>query len=549
MRKIYFIHFIALIIAYGCATPQINPISETMSMKEVPRIEALPPEVVPGPSAEEIKIPKEKGSFSLSFRNADIRDVLLLLSKDSGVNIIADADVTGKVSVDFTGLELESALYAITRPLGYTFRMDKGFIRVSKPILGTRSFTLNYITGRRSSTSTMSAAITGGGTTAQGTQATTTGAGTTTAQGTGATTAGAGQGNVNVTTSGTSDFWNEVRKGVEVIIFGDTAGGDRGEGGFSRGDKSGKKLIINEMAGIIYVTDYSDNMEKVADFLKDVEKAVRRQVMIQAHIVEVSLDDSFKFGIRWDLFTGSGTGETGELLRFSQGLVPTPETGVFQIEVTNKKVTALLDAMKEQGQVNVLSSPKISTMNNQRAVIKLTTKEVSWITNIILAAEGTTLTYTTPQIDEVGIFLDVTPQIDESGIITMQIHPSISKVVGTSYSPPIGKGEEGRSSRPVIDVREVDTMVKVNNGQTIVIAGLISDKITETITKVPFLGDLPLLGNLFKRTVQEKRKSELVLLMTPYVLSDLTIDEIRKEHEKRLSNIGRSFEPVPAIKQ
>lgn len=299
------------------------------------------------------------------------------------------------------------------------------------------------------------------------------------------------------------------------------------------------------MAGIIYVTDYSDNMEKVADFLKDVEKAVRRQVMIQAHIVEVSLDDSYKFGINWTLLVGSGTGESGELFRFSQGLVPIPESEVFQIGLSNKKVTALLDAMKTQGQVNVLSSPKISTMNNQRAVIKLTTKEVSWITNSILNAEGNTiLTYTTPQIDEVGIFLDVTPQIDETGLITMQIHPSIS-----DKRPIDSKSPDGKSSRPIIDVREVDTMVKVSNGQTIVIAGLIVDKINETIRRVPFLGDLPLLGNLFKQTVQEKRKSELVLLLTPYVLSDLIIEEIRKEHERRLSQIGRGFEPVPAIKQ
>jgi MSHA biogenesis protein MshL len=546
MKKIYFIFLITLII-YGCAAPQIAPVSETMSMKEVPQVEAPKPEEVPKPLKEETEVPKGEGLFSLSVRDVDIRDVFLLLSKDSGVNIIADADVTGKISVDFTGLNLESALYAITRPLGYTFRMDKGFIRVNKPILETWSFSLNYITGRRASTSTMQAAITGGGTTGTpiGTTSninlnlTTTG----TTQATQATTTAGGQGNVNVTTSGVSDFWNEARKGLEVIIFGDATGGDLSEGGFSRGDKSGKKLVINEMAGVIHVTDYSDNMERVADFLNDVEKAVRRQVMIQAHIVEVSLDDSYSFGIDWELLTGSGMGERGSLFRFSQELVPTPETGVFQIGITDWRINALLDAMKKQGQVNVLSSPKISTMNNQRAVIKLTTKEVSWITNTILNAEGNVvLSYTTPQIDEVGIFLDVTPQIDESGTITMQIHPSISEKTKESKSP------DGKSSRPIIDVREVDTMIKVRNGQTIVIAGLITDKVNETITRVPFLGDLPLLGNLFKQTVQEKRKSELVLLMTPYVLSDLTIEEIRKEHEKRLGSIGRSFELVPAIK-
>lgn len=547
MIKIYLIIIATIFIVYGCATPRMAEVSETMALKEPPRI--AEPELKPEPlKSEEVPQAKDKGLFSLSVRDADIRDVFLLLSKDSGVNIVADMDVTGKISIDFTGLDLNSALYAITRQLGYTFRMDKGFIRVSKPILETRSFELNYITGRRSSTSTMSAAVTGGGITGTPIGTTSninlnlspTGAAT---QGAQISATGAGQGNVSVTTSGVSDFWNEVRKGLEVIIFGDATGGERSEGGFSRGDKSGNKLIINEMAGIIYVTDYSDNMERIADFLKDVEEAVRRQVMIQAHIVEVSLDDSYSFGIDWELLTGSGAGESGELFRFSQELVPTPATGVFQIGVTNKKVTALLDAMKKQGQVNVLSSPKISTMNNQRAVIKLTTKEVSWITNTILNAEGNVvLSYTTPQIDEVGIFLDVTPQVDESGLITIQIHPSISdKRPIDSISP------DGKSSRPIIDTREIDAMIKVRNGQTIVIAGLIVDKINETTKRVPFLGDLPLLGNLFKQTFQEKRKSELVLLMTPYVLNDQSIEDIRREHEESFRKFERTFEPVPTL--
>lgn len=181
-------------------------------------------------------------------------------------------------------------------------------------------------------------------------------------------------------------------------------------------------------------------------------------------------------------------------------------------------------------------------MNNQKAVIKLTTKEVSWVTNSFLNADGTVLlSYTSPQIDEVGLFLDVTPQIDDEGVITMQIHPSISETVRDSVSP------DGKSIKPIINTREVDTVIKTKNGQTIVIAGLITDKINDSARKVPLLGDIPLVGHLFTQTVQDKEKSELVILLTPYVLSDQSIEDIRMEHEERLRKAGRIFQSVPDL--
>jgi MSHA biogenesis protein MshL len=351
------------------------------------------------------------------------------------------------------------------------------------------------------------------------------------------------QGNVNVTTSGTADLWREIRKGLEVLIFGDIKDTGETEGGFSRGDeKTGKKLVLSEIAGIVLITDNSDNMEKIEDFLKDVEQAAKKQVMIQAHIVEVALNDNYKFGINWDALLQFPSNWD---ITLSQNLVPPLPTGAepaFRINVSHNKVDAVIEAMKEQGQVEVLSSPKVSTMNNQKAVIKLTTKEVSWVTNSFLNSTGDVLlTYTTPQIDEIGLFLDVIPQVDDNGVITMQIHPSISEKTRESSSP------DQKSTKPVIDTREVDTMIKTRNGQTIVIAGLITNKLTDTTKSVPLLGDIPVIGAAFKQVIQEKRKSELVILMTPFVLTDRSIEDIRKEHEERLRKAGRTFEAVPFI--
>lgn len=534
MSKFRAIILLAVLFNYGCASYQIAGVPDTLVLNEPPEISMPKPES-PAPEPEELPVSGEEKLFSLSLRDADIRDVFLLLSKDSGVNIIADKDVTGTISIDFSNLDLRSALHAITEQLGYAFRAEKGFIRVSSPLLETRTFRINYITGKRTSSSTMNAAISSGGSSGA------TGGGSTinlnlsgssgASQSSGSSSGG--HGNVNVTTSGTSDFWSELGKGLSTIIFSN----EKSEPEVNA--KSGKKLIINELAGIVYVTDFPDNIKRVEQFLKDVETSVSKQVMIQAHIIEVTLNDDFRFGIDWEAIP-----DLSSHTLIKQGLLLSPPTEVFQIEFMDNQLKALLDTMREQGQVNVLSSPKISTMNNQKAVIKLTTKEVSWVTNSYLNADGTILqSYTSPQIDEVGLFLDVTPQVDDLGKITMQIHPSISEKTKDSLSP------DGKSTKPVIDVRELDTMIKAENGQTIVIAGLITDKITETVRKVPLLGDIPFFGTIFRQTIQDKRKSELVIFLTPYILNNKSIEDIKIEHEERLKKAGRPFEEVPELKR
>lgn len=573
MKTFHLLVVVLTFVVLGCATPRMTEVTETMTLKQPPQVPA--PSVRPEPpKAEELPPAKDRSKFSLSVRDADVRDIFLLLSKDSGVNIIADRDVTGKVSIDFTNLELNSALYAITRQLGYTYKVENGFVRISRAQMTTRTYYVNYVKDIREAKSTTNISGFSGGSSTSG----------------GSGSDGQSM-NVSLTTQSTSDFWTALEDALQIIIFGnvDKQNSLKSRSGFSRGDaekkelvetkgknkiaqknqagkdesssdvgtegeeqnirfktfeaKTERRLIVNELAGIVQVTDYIDNISNVDDFLADVEKAVRKQVMIQAHIVEVTLNDGYKFGVDWEVITRSGK----DMFSLSQGLANVPASGVFQLNyklnLWNKNVETLLDAVKEQGQVNVLSSPKISTMNNQRAVIKLTTKEVSWVNTRTYIGNPPSLPVdtTTPQIDEIGLFLDVTPQIDNDGVITMQIHPSISEKLAVSTSP------DGKSTKPIINIREVDTMIKVNNGQTIVIAGLITDKINDTTKRVPLLGDIPIFGAAFKQVDQEKRKSELVILLTPYVLTDQSIEDIRKEHENRLKKAGRIFEATPVF--
>lgn len=563
---------IATLFLAGCVNPAVSTIRDTQAAH-----------LYTAPKSQEMTEPQRKEpdayrktnqgrTYSLTLKNADIKDVLILLSKESGLPIVHERGISGHVSIEAQNRKLGELLYAILKPLGYTATVENGIIQVGRPQLTTRIFRVNYIKDKRSSSSNTNVS----GFSASGSS-----------------------GSVTVSTEGKSDFWGALESSLELLVFGTSGMGRREGGGYIRGEAerklvgerstsgtgqpSGnlsnqggydrqpsvgsathssfqtaeevdpllqnaqisqnqlKQLVVNETAGIVMVTDFTENLDKIASFLADVEEGSKRQVLIQAHIMEVTLSDSFSLGIDWKSIINKSSNIT-----LTQALNPAgaaaataaASNSTFKFSASGSDFSALIDAMKEQGNVNMLSSPKISALNNQKAVIKLTTKEVSWVSTKTTQnnAIGGQDTFTTvPQVDEVGIFLDVTPQIGQDGSITMQIHPSVSEIREISTSP------DKTSTKPVINVREIDTMVDARAGETIVIAGLISDRLSETKRSVPLLGDIPYLGMLFSFSQQDRTKSELVIMMTPYILNAKNVDEIRAEHEKRMRDMGGSF--------
>jgi MSHA biogenesis protein MshL len=553
--------FVTALIVSGCVNPSVSTIRDT---KVAPTYSA--------PKVQEKSEPQRKDpdayrntdpgrTYSLTLKNAEIKDVLMLLSKESGVPIVAERGISGLVKIETQNRKLGDLLYAVLKPLGYTATVENGIILVGRPQLTARIFRVNYIKDKRNSSSNTNVS---------------------------GFSAGGNSGSVTVSTEGKSDFWGALESSLEMLVFGTSGMGKREGGGYIRGEiekKFGvaaqtagrpsfqggedrqsnsilntqtseiddpklqnaqfsqnqlKQLVVNETAGIILVTDFTENLDKIGSFLTDVEEGSKRQVLIQAHIMEVSLKDSFSLGIDWKSVIDKATNMTltQVLVPASIGASAAASSGTFKFSASGSDFSVLLDAMKEQGNVNMLSSPKISALNNQKAVIKLTTKEVSWVSTKTTqnnAIGGQDTFTTTPQVDEVGIFLDVTPQIGQDGSIIMQIHPSVSEIREVSTSP------DKSSTKPVINVREIDTMVDARAGETIVIAGLISDRLIETKRSVPLLGDIPYLGMLFSYNKQERAKSELVIMMTPYILNAKNVDEIRADHERRINNMGGAF--------
>ena len=353
------------------------------------------------------------------------------------------------------------------------------------------------------------------------------------------------------------DLWKEIQKGLESLIFGTVeekekeVSSEKEKTNWTRVDERGKKLIVNKSTGTIMVTDYPLNLNKVASFLETVEGSSQRQVTIQAKIMEVVLSNDHKEGINWKVIEGlprsinaawgltnkagttgfpggtagylTGTGGQGHIT--TPGILKlAPYGGILALGAAGTEVALsdIMQAIAEQGDVKVLSSPTISTLNNQKAVIRVGNQDVFFITGAV-ATQTTVTQIIQPMTIDIGILLDVTPQIAEDGTIIMNIHPSITDKTGEKTTP------DGKSTFPLLSVRETDTTVRVRDGQTIIIAGLMQEKTLENYTGVPFLHSLPLLGGVFRYKTGTKINSELVIMITPTLQVGKKVEDFTKK--------------------
>jgi len=462
-------------------------------------------------SAIEETIKKPEKLYSLSFREADIHEVLTVLVRESKLNMVVDPDVTGRITVDLKEVTLTRALDCLLIPLGLEYKREANVIRISPVRMQTRIFTLNYLTTKRVGSSVTSG-TTGGREEAKG-------------QTSGTVSS------VTVTTSETADLWKEIEDGLKGISSqvkeGETITDDLEqeiEDGLKGISSQEGRLIINKISGSILATDFPQNLATIAEFLEMIESTAQRQVMIETKIIEVTLSDEYQMGLDWAAF------KDGSFSMVSQPIGIGLASEIFQVGISHGDFSALLDAMSKQGKIDILSSPKISTLNNQPAIIKVATEDVYWESETTYSDGGVARTSSTPSWITIGILMGVTPQIGSDGSIIMDIHPSVTERVGESIS------SEGDSA-PILDIREANAVVKVRDGQTLVIAGLLQKRKQSEITGVPFLEDIPILGHLFKKTVEKEKKTELIITLTPRIMvgneiEDRFISELSSEWGK-----------------
>ncbi len=508
---LFFLAF--FLVVGGCAQPtphRTTHASPASSKSPPPGIKPFSPlpTLDSSPPPEHALIPKSgKKLYTLSLRDAGIQEVLLAFAKKEDKNIIIEPDVSGTITVDIKQLTFKEILDLILPPLHLGYEIKEGrFIRIYKQKPVGRLFVFNYVITDREGTATLSAST---GTDNNSSSGSSSSSGSGSSGG-----SGGGSSNSESTVDTTEEFklWDELEKGVKDLL---TADG---------------KLIVNKASGTLFVVDYPYQLDQVSRYLNSLQAILHREVMIEAEILEVYLKDEYDMGINWssikallpDEYHGTLSGGASVMQMLS------PNNAKFQIGISNNRFSTLIDALGTQGDINVLSKPRISTLNNQKAIIKMGRDDVFWQVTVDTDLETGIKTETaSAQTVTEGVVLSVTPQIDDKGNVIMNIQPTVTEKVGESQS-------RFGDTAPIMDIRETSTVVKVKSGQTIVIAGLMRTKTDEEVEQVPLLGDIPLVGALFRHTKQRARKTELVILLKPTILTPSRINNIAEKDRRRL---------------
>ncbi len=417
---------------------------------------------------------EEEPLYRFRAKGIPIVTALDLFAHSHDLNIITSPEITGMVTVDFKDLPFEKAMEVILDAHGYYWSKEGNLIRVFK--YETKMFIVDYLRLIREGKGSSQASL--------------------------ASSASNQSGGITIQQSDTIKFWEDIAAQLKGLLS------DEG------------RITINRMSGTIHVTDSHKYVMHISDYINSITESIKRQVEINVKIMEVSLNDEFSLGIDWDLLikrifsldTVSLAASTS--IPFPFGGV-TPKLRTISLGLNSTNFSAVIDALREQGELNVISRPSIRVMNNQPALIKVGT-EIPFFnqtTTVGTAGSGNTITEEIRFITE-GLVLSITPQISEGGLIILDVTPIISRLVDTATSN-LG------STAPVMDVKQSTTVVQLRDGEMVTIGGLIQDSDSQTKRKIPVLGDVPLVGHMFKGRFTMKKKSELVMFITPNIIKDL----------------------------
>ncbi len=532
------------------------------------------------------EMPKVPGApveprFDLVVNTAPAQQVFMSIVSGTRYSMIVNPAVSGTLSLNLKDVTVREALEAIREVYGYEFRIDGTRIYVESAGLQTRVFQVNYLIGLRSGRSDVrvsSGAISGpaqggGGAAIPAGAAAPATPGQATSPALGAfglssiATASLDASRVSMVSQ--SDFWNEITFALRALI----------------GTGPGRNLVVSPQSGVIVIRAMPDELRSVEKYLKAMRLSVERQVMIEAKVVDVTLNNAYQAGINWAAFPnshritagvfGSNTqlGTTGNLSTGNAAITVDPAgrtlatgvlgtglagtavsaagavgAGVFGLAVQTKDFAALLQFLDSQGNVQVLSSPRVAALNNQKAVLKVGTDQF-FVTNVtgtpVQTAGGvTTAIQLTPTLNSFfsGVSLDITPQIDEDGNIFLHIHPLVSNVVQQDLTFNFGGvANAADTTLPLArsSINETDTIVRVQDGNIVALGGLMKVDVANDRSGIPLLQDIPGVGGLFGNTTRTRTKRELVILLKPTIIkSERDWEEGIQQTRDRIQNLG-----------
>ena len=546
MRSIYYITPLMTLLLVACQTvDRPNPveskqaIAESLATAESAAL-APPPAVLPDEVQRELAsnsllagfTPAKRAErrFDVSAHDVDAKVFFPSLVQGTPLSVAVHPDVSGTISLSLKGVTLNEALQVVEDIYGYEVSRESRILRIYPAGMRTETFSLNYLYMERqglSLTSVNSGRISDNNNSSSGSNNSDS---SNSNSNNSSNSDSSSNGESSEQTNGTfirsktkSDFWGELKETL-VSIVGDSGGG--------------RQVVVTPQAGLVTIRAYPNEIRQVRNFIKTAESHLQRQVILEAKVLEVTLSDGYQQGIHWESVLGhAGSTDITFGTSPSTGLsdkITSVLGGVTSLQLKGSDFSTMISLLDTQGDVDVLSSPRVTASNNQKAVIKVGTDEY-FVTDVSSTTVAGTTPVTTPEVELTpffsGIALDVTPQIDAEGNVLLHIHPSVIdikeqtktiKISDSTLELPLAQSE----------IRESDTVIKAASGDVVVIGGLMKSENIELVSKVPLLGDIPYLGEAFTNRANSTVKTELVILLKPVVVgADTWETELKRSQE------------------
>ncbi|HEY1042236.1 MAG TPA: pilus (MSHA type) biogenesis protein MshL [Telluria sp.] len=539
-------------------------------------------------------------TYSVSVTGVPVQSVLFALARDAGMNVDIHPGIQGEVTLNAIDQTLPQLLHRISRQADMRYRIENGTLVVERDTPEWRNYKVDYVNMARSTNSSINIATqistTGGGSQQSGYASSSSQGGQQTMPSPSGSGTSSGSGNNNSTTEvinrSENNFWANLERNVRDMLRDSTLGdpltainarvppasasqtqmaaagqaggaaqqpgvfqpaapplqttppenviaafgGNTGAAGGRERDLS--SVIINPESGLLSVRATGRQHEKIQEYLDIVLSSARRQVLIEATVIEVRLSDDYQQGINWTRLGSGGLNLTqGRIGTLPSGVAVGSTPGMFTLNYLNPdsvlgNISTAVQLLESFGKVKVLSSPKISVLNNQTAMLKVVDNNVFFTIKVTPAVVGTNGVIATPATYEskletvpVGFVMSVTPQIADTDEVTLNVRPTITRIVGFEQDPNPALAAENVVSRvPVIQAREVESVLKVFSGDIAMLGGLMQDSADNTRDGIPLVSRVPLVGNLFSYRNEKSSKTELVIFIRPVVVKSASVN-------------------------
>jgi MSHA type pilus biogenesis protein MshL len=537
---------------------------------------------IPAPVQQTLAVPKPRSTpktetYSVVVNNVQVKDLLFALARDAKVNVDIHPGITGVVSLNAINQTLPQLLTRISKQVDMRFELDGPNLSVMPDSPFLKHYKVDYVNMARNVTGTVSI----------NTQIATSvpGAGGTGGGGGTPVAAGGNTSKTEITNTSKNLFWEQLEKNIKDIlhetdkVFPEgssetfieqansqtlTGAAALPQGGGQRAAQSiasalqtnpvpgsssqatgnslvrrstfreAASVIMNPESGVITVRATSRQHEKIQEFIDRVIVSSRRQVLIEATIIEVQLGEGYQQGIQWERLRKDGSTKfsiTPATVNSNVGTAVSPFTISFSQLGGAFDIAGMVDLLQSYGTAKVLSSPRLSVLNNQTALLKVVENYTYFFVKsdivpaTVVGAQPTTATTTTPQTVSVGLVMTVTPQVSDTGTVILNVRPSISSITELKADPNPELAKAGVSNLvPQISTREIESVMRVNSGEIAVLGGLMKDGVDWKTGRIPLAGQIPLIGELFNTRNNSATKSELVIFLRPVIIKDPSLN-------------------------